>query len=161
MHKQFQVLQTSSRKGLDTTPGNRDPHFLPNTWEDFRPRACDAAKEPQPTMAAAIPAWGGWAKHLCLLIFNSPDYPRALHSPNVCLTGSVCLFEVNPCNGKVQAGVWVGSAQWRAGDGRKMSSAIPDTLRAQQTKTHRVFISCSIISNECKLLFFFPPFLAI
>lgn len=56
MHKQFQVVQTSSRKGLDTRQGNKDPHFLQNTrkdfWpramtQDFWPRACDVAKEPE------------------------------------------------------------------------------------------------------------------
>lgn len=154
MPKQFQLMETSSRKGLDTTSGNTDPDFLQNTCKSW-PRTSDVAKEPEPVMAAGIPACGEWAKYLCLLIFNSSDYPRVLRSPNVCLTGSVCLFKINLCNGNVQPGVWVGSAEWRAGDGRKPSSAIPHTLHAQQTKRHSVFIFCSIIFNECKL-FFFP-----
>lgn len=113
MHKQFQVMQTSSRKGL----GNRDPHFLQKTHGKFWPRTCDVAHEPKPTMAAGIPARGGWAQNLCLLIFNSPDYPGALRSPNVCLTGSVCWFEMNPCHGNVQPGClggfcWMGSRGW-------------------------------------------------
>lgn len=155
-------MQISSRKGLATTTGNTDLYFLQNSWKDFWPRTSDAAKKPKPTMAAGIPACGGWLKYLCLLIFNCSDYPRVLHSPNVCLTRSVCLFKINLCNGNVQPGVWVGSAEWRAGDGRSQAQLFHthSTLSKQRDTEFSSFVQ-SFPMNANFLLYFPPFFLAV
>lgn len=144
-------MQTSSRKGLATTSGNTDPHFLPNTWKGFRGRTAQAG------------SWnsscGGWAKCLCLLIFNCSDYPRVLRSPNVCLTGSVCLFQINLGRGMcslVSGWVcWMGSRGWE-GSELSYSRHTPGSANKEIQSFHLLFNHFQWMQT-----FFFPPFLAI